>query len=221
MARRSYGYNPQADIYFEQRGSMDRRPIPVDSVKLDINKFVIGVQDELKDITRQMINGTVSPQQWYDRSAGLMKLSYRASIDVARGTNQEMTEEERNRWLALLLLLLLLLNGIADGINDGTIDIDYHLVSSASLRGAAARSMFENWRLASHLQAGYMEARRVLGIAEHCEESDDRPGCVDLAALGWIPIEMVVPIGAATCRDHCKCRIQYRKRLRPLEAFIP
>jgi hypothetical protein len=207
--RRKYGYNEKMDVYYERTMGGDV-PIPFTSIKMDINRFVVGVQDEMKQVTQQLTSGQISPQEWYDRTAGLMKLSYRATVDAARGTDGQMTDEERNRWIALIIILLLLLNDVALGINEGTINIDNRLIISVLLRAGAARSVFENWRLAEHLADGFIEARRVLGVAEYCKASNDRPGCVDLADKGWIPISQMVPIGGATCRDHCKCTIFYR-----------
>lgn len=54
------------------------------------------------------------------------------------------------------------------------------------------------------------EARRVLRAAEHCHKSAATPGCLELAQKGWMPIEEMVPIGGATCRNWCRCYIEYR-----------
>lgn len=208
--KRQYGFDSSSLTYFEKFRNGSQRSIPVASIKLDINRFALGVQLEQRNLMTQMMDTKITPQQWYDESARLMKLSYRAAVDVARGTNQEMSEDEKKRWLLLALLLFLLLNNTADGLVNGTIPFDLRLPIYAGLRGGALRSLFENWRLRSARIAGYTEGRRVLGVAEHCEPSKDRPGCVELAKLGWMPIEQVVPIGDATCLDNCKCTILTR-----------
>lgn len=51
---------------------------------------------------------------------------------------------------------------------------------------------------------GMKFGRRVLGVADHCEE------CVDLAGLGWTPIQEVVPIGNASCHVRCHCHLEFR-----------
>jgi hypothetical protein len=60
------------------------------------------------------------------------------------------------------------------------------------------------------MNLGYAEGMRALTVADHCRTSLDRPGCVELAALGWQPIERVVWLGAAVCRHHCKCELHFR-----------
>jgi hypothetical protein len=51
---------------------------------------------------------------------------------------------------------------------------------------------------------GARSARRILHEgAIHCEE------CPDLAKLGWVPIDDLVPIGDTACIVNCRCAIEY------------
>lgn len=206
-----YGYNPEALSYYSQSGSR-QYSLSDASVKLDVNRFALGVQKDLRNLTAQLLTGSLSSQQWYDESARLLKLSYRATADVARGSSApEMTNEQRKRDLELLLLLLLLLNGAADAINSGEMPLDGRLTAYISSLGTANNGLYENYRTSLAVNLGYREARRLLSPADHCHDSADRPGCVELAALGWVSIEKLVRLGNATCRQHCKCIVQYRK----------
>lgn len=208
---RQYGYRPESMTYY-QEGRAGRTTISQRSIKSDVNRFALGVQIQQRELMNQMMNGTISPQQWYDETSRLMKLSYRTSVTIARGTDEEMTEEEKKKWLLLLLLLFLLLNNFAEDLEDGDLPFDGRLPMYAGSLGSATRSLFENWRLGTAITMGYTEGRRVLGVAEHCEESRDRPGCVELSELGWIPIQQVTKIGDATCRQNCRCVLQFRTK---------
>lgn len=205
---KQYGFDLKEMSYFQRIGDRERA-VPQSSIKLDINRFALGVQSELRDLTNQMLANQIHAQQWYDESARLLKLSYRATVDVARG-GDEMSEEEKKRWLALALLLLLMLNRAAEDINTGAFPMDGRLTAYIGMLGAANNSLYENWRLTMAKNLGYTEARRMLTVADHCHNSTDRPGCVELAALGWVPIEKVVWLGQATCRHHCKCELHFR-----------
>lgn len=206
--KKQYGFDPQSLDYYQvtERG---RRKIAPASILRDVEAFTLGIQQQLREIANRLVNGQITAQEWYDESARMMKLSYRAAVDAARGSGEEPTEEEKNHWLEIILLLLLLLNSTAEALGDGELPIS-RLPGIMVARGAAARSLFKNWSLGNAKRAGFTEARRVLGIAEHCQDSADRKGCIELAAQGWVSIDRFVPFGGATCRDHCKCSFELR-----------
>lgn len=74
----------------------------------------------------------------------------------------------------------------------------------------AARGTYETVRGRVAELAGYTEEMRVLHGNDHCEASDDRPGCPQLAGR-WAPIGTLPRIGAATCRRHCRCTFRFRR----------
>lgn len=206
---KQYGYLPDSLTYVSKAGQRTKA-VSSSSIKLDVNRFARGVQADLRRLTNQLLHGQLSAQRWYDESARVLKLSYRATADVARGTQDDMTHEERQRWLELALALLLLLNRAAQAINTGAFPLDGSLTAYIGSLGAANNGLYENWRLEEANRLGYREARRVLTPADHCRDSKGRKGCIELAALGWVPIEQAVKIGGATCRDHCRCRMEFR-----------
>lgn len=208
---KEYGFQPETLTYFAQVGDRTRA-VRTSSIKLDVSRFAHGVQQELRELTNQMLAEQLPAQRWYDESARLLKLSYRATVDVARGSGEDMEREERERWLELALLLLLLLNRAAQDINAGVFPLDGRLTAYIGSLGAANNGLFENWRLAEAKRLGYTEGRRFLRVADHCHDSGDRRGCVELADLGWVPIEQVVPLGGATCRLHCRCELHFQGR---------
>lgn len=206
--KKQYAFDPETLNYFQVTES-GRRIIPPASILLDVESFALGIQVEQRELANRLTNGQITAQQWYDESARLMKLSYRAAADAARGSGEEPKEEERSRWLEIVLLLLLLLNSTAEALEEDELPIS-KLPGIMVARGAAVRSIFKNWRLGLAKRAGFREARRILGVAEHCQDSADRKGCIELAAQGWVSIDRFVPFGGATCRDHCKCSFQFR-----------
>jgi hypothetical protein len=178
QARRKYSFDNRTMTYYQSTRSLPARPIASTSIKMDVNRFALGVQAEQRKLMADLINGAISPQQWYDSTTRLMKLSYLATVDVARGTNEPMNDEEKKYWLLLLLLLFMALNDFVTNIENGEVPINGRLPIYAGLRGGAARSVYENWRLNHALRNGFDQGRRVLGVAEHCKKSESRPGCV-------------------------------------------
>jgi hypothetical protein len=181
-------------------------------------RFSMGVRDEMRANAKALVDGKIDAQEWYNEQARLMKLSYHATISSARGKQADdgMSDEEKALLLFLLWLLFQRLNQTAEGIISGRIVLDGRFVNRMGMYGMASKGVWENWRLWMAKKMGYTEARRVLGVAEHCRDEHDplgehiSHGCVELADLGWIPIGDVVPIGQATCLSNCKCRIIYR-----------
>ena len=107
-----YGYRPDSMTYVSRVGQ-ETRAVSSSAIKLDVNRFAHGVQTDLRDLTNQMLHGQLPAQRWYDESSRVLKLSYRATADVARGSQDDLEQEERQRWLELALALLLLLNRAA------------------------------------------------------------------------------------------------------------
>jgi hypothetical protein len=208
--KRQYTYDESTMQYYEITGGQ-RKLIPYSSIRMDVNSFANEIQQQQRQLMADAMNGVISAQEWYDRSARLMKLSYYAIITVARGGDAPKDEQENYWWLLLLLALFALLNGTAEGIRDGLIKKSGRLPISHGLRGGAVRTLFENWRVQEAKRQGYTEARRFLTPAEHCEESE-LPGCIEEANKGWMPIDQLVPLGGCTCRSNCKCYVKFRTR---------
>jgi hypothetical protein len=82
------------------------------------------------------------------------------------------------------------------------------LLSGAAARGELYASAL--WGLAQNVgrakakRDGFREAKRQLGIADHCVE------CLYESSRGWIGIDDVVPIGDTVCGSRCRCIIATR-----------
>jgi len=214
-ARRRFGYDPDTMTYSQQTKTTSKT-LGQRSIKMDVNRFALGIQAEQRKLMSDLMNKQITPQEWYAETTRLMKLSYLASVTVARGTNEPMDEEENNYWLLLLLLLFLKLNSFVEALANEEIPLNLKIPIYAGLRGGASRSVYENWKLFQATRGGYDEGRRILSPAEHCEESVTHPGCIEEAGRGWVPIGSIIPLGQCTCRDNCKCYLQFRKTRRSI-----
>jgi hypothetical protein len=207
--QRRYTFREREMIYFMILKSGKRYPVSAASMRTDIDRFAGGMDQELRALAAQLAAGQITSQQWYDESRRLMKLSYRTSVDVARGKTTEMTPEEKQHYLEAILLLLLLLNNFSRSVELG-LALDGKFVTRARMYGQNIRALYENWRLWAAILGGNTEGRRVLHPADHCTTHKDRPGCIELAAQGWIPIRNIIQIGNAACFSNCKCTLEFR-----------
>jgi hypothetical protein len=84
---------------------------------------------------------------------------------------------------------------------------DVHLATGIAAHGGKAamgRATFETVRARDDVARGADEERNVLAPAEHCDQ------CRSLAALEWVPIGTLPPIGARTCGSNDRCSIRRR-----------
>lgn len=208
--RRLFGYD--GGVYFERFPNGSERKIPDSSIRLYVDKFSMEIQKLQRQLMTDMLNGVLSPQDWYNESIRLMKLSYLAIVMIAQGESNEFDDQEESRWLLLILLFFLLHNELVKGIISGRIPLNGKLPIYAGLRGSQIVTIYEDFRYHEMIDEGKTEARRRLAIAEHCEPSDEKYGCVQLSDRGWMPIHNMIPIGDSrvTCGKFCKCRIEYR-----------
>ena len=140
-----------------------------------------------------------------------MKALYRTIWVLSFGGFLFDDDLQRNLFYAFVLLQFNYLNNFAIQIEDGLQDLDGSAVSRAGLYGRHGNGLYENIRTRRAQDDGMTEARRILGPTEdHCHDSASRPGCIELAEIGWMPISQMVKIGDASCYSNCLCTIEYR-----------
>lgn len=206
-----YGYDLSRQVYYYQNRRNGRRVVvPAASIKLDVERFGDNICRLQRNLANRLINGTISLQEWYDDSARAMKLSYRAAINIARGSSLEMAALEEQHWQEIMELQMEKLNSLAERVERGDKPLDGTLLNAACQLGEAVNTLFENWKLWEAKLLGKTQARRRVTSAEHCKGNELRSGCRELARLGWVLIEDVVPIGDAACYGNCRCRLEFR-----------
>lgn len=152
--------------------------------------------------TQRMQAGSILLLLWLLSMRNEMKSLYK-SVWLASGmeSDQLFYEQVAEEFDRLDLFAIELMGGSRKNV-----------VNRAGMYGAYGNGLFQNAHLEAFIRGGrYREAKRILGANEnHCYESGERPGCIELAQLGWIPIRAMLPIGGAACYSNCKCRIIYR-----------
>jgi hypothetical protein len=218
---RSYGYNPRTLSYIEHTNAGARRLSP-QTVSQDVTRVAIASRNQMRGLAIKLKNGELALQQFYDEMSRSMKQSYYAAVSAARG--RQPNELLRDAEIAFVVWLFTRqfdhLNDFMDDIESGKVKLDGGFVNRAGMYGMATKSVFENWKLWEAGQNGYQECRRILGPSEHCYDGPDRPGCIELAQMGWMPIQQMTPIGDATCLTNCQCHLEFRNQ-RQLSARSP
>jgi hypothetical protein len=151
--------------------------------------------------------------EWERAMIEQVKTAQIAAGLASNGGVSSVSEDDKEEIAALILLLLLFLRVFALEIASRKQAIDGRLLLRSDLYGAAARDTFEETRrfgIATYLGARDVQERRRLGRAEHCESDEELEGCIELADLGWQPINSLPRLGDTPCRTNCRCHFEYR-----------
>lgn len=187
------------------------RFISAEQIKLGNLRVAKAQEMYMSDLTQQLIDGQITERQWYLSMRKAMKDEYRASWIASIGGVENYTRSEASkfgwavrpqyRWLDNFLL----------EIQSGKQQLNAFAKRRARMYARAANGIYQNNILRIAKQNGMREARRILGESEnHCHDSRQRPGCIELAQLGYVPIDQVVQLGSASCLSNCLCSFSFR-----------
>jgi hypothetical protein len=88
------------------------------------------------------------------------------------------------------------------------------LMSRVEMYCNAGHVSHEAARFDAAIGADMEEEKNNLGAREnHCQtKPGGRPGCLNMTAMGWVPIGTLTPVGQRQCLSSCGCYPSYRKR---------
>lgn len=204
-----YRYNPEKRSYTR---NTDGRIVTDKQMVANIRRVSTGARNQMRKETQQLIAGAVILAVWYSRVRSIMKALYNTIFLVTIGGFLFDDNTARNLFYLWVLSQFQYFDRFAADLNKGSASLDGRAIIRAGMYGEAGNGMYQNMVMEQKKQDGYKEARRILGDNEdHCEDSGTRPGCIELAKQGWIPIDLMIPIGDATCLSNCHCTIAYRR----------
>lgn len=205
---RGYRYDPESKRFTR---NTDGRRITEDDLVKSIRRVSAGARQEMQKETAQLIAGGIILAVWYSRLRNIMKALYNTVWLVALGGFLFDDNTARNLFYLWVLSQFQYFDRFADDIYNEVQPLNGRAVGRAGMYGEAGNGLFQNMRLEQAKRSGANQARRILGDNEnHCEDSGNYPGCIDLALQGWIPIHAMTPIGEATCLSNCHCTMEYR-----------
>lgn len=186
--------------------------VPASRVRLGVLRMSKAMQTEMRELTAQLVNGSVTREYWYKTMREMMKNEYRASWLASIGGSANYTRSEVSRFGWAMRKHYRYLNNFLDEILSGKQPLNGRAIVRAGMYARAANAIYQNNLLAVAIRSGMREAMRELGPNEsHCHDSRTRPGCVELADKGWMPIAEMTEIGDATCISNCLCSLRFRR----------
>lgn len=191
------------------------RELDPQAIRRAVDKVATEVSLQMRKTTQQLLAGSIIFIVWYRRVRNMMRTLYRTIWLLSIGGLLFDDDLERNAFYLFIISQFNYFENLAFRIYVNDIPMNGQVLNYVGNYGLFGRSLWENLKLRTAKEFGKTQGRRVLGYNEyHCRKrlrpDSDRPGCVELAALGWIPIQQVIPIGDAICYNNCHCHIEVR-----------
>lgn len=165
-------------------------------------------------LAEQLKIGQITLTEWQGEMRSFVRDEYNDAMILQRGGREFITQSDWGYSGSKIKEQYGFLdNFAADIAKEPDKWLNGRLNNRSSLYNQSGYSALEDFKKRDMKNAGWSQERRFLGIADHCRNSGEKPGCIELAAMGWRPIGTLPKIGAATCHTNCKCRFDYRKKL--------
>lgn len=203
-----YRYNQRAGRYIDEGG----RFVSQQTIRLELDKVVDTISDRLGNLGTQLRTGQIDGRTFQYEAMALIKQTNLAGAAMEKGGWAQLNSSDFGRTGQIVRgeydHFRNLLNDIESGKQrlDGTLDVRLRQY------GQNGRTIYHDFEREDRAVQGYDEARRILNGRDNCKTST-RPGCVDVAARGFVPLAQVVMIGSCTCLNNCRCDMSYRNSI--------
>jgi len=209
-------YKPVATFFDVEDGVWryvrSNRRVPQKYVRLGVLRVSKASEQQMRELTTRLVNGEIGRQEWYDAMRTMMKNEYRADFLAAIGGIENYDRSQISRFGWRMRPHYRWLNNFMEEILSGKQALNGRAVIRAGMYGRAGNSIYQNELLEVATRSGMREGIRDLGETEnHCNDTINRPGCVELSELGWVPITQLVPLGDASCYSNCLCSYRFRR----------
>lgn len=176
---------------------------PIDAIRAAVRAVARGAAADLSTTGDPRADGPLTLSAFVLGARATIKAAHLAATAAAAGGFRNLTPADAGR-----------LGGKLKGLYGALTDLEFQYRSdqiSAAMLAARVASLvrgamgtFENAVRDRAKAAGAKYAKRELGFVEqHCAE------CLDLAGLGFLPIDEVRPIGDCLCGGNCACSLTF------------
>lgn len=203
-----FGWNESAGRYIDLTTG---RFVPFEQVNQALEMQIAVSESNITLATQRLQAGQINLAEWQLAMEQEIKTIHVASSASARGGWAQMTQADWGWTGQRVREQYEYLRRFADQIASGKQPLNGRVLVRANMYAQAGRSTFQEMRrrYVRIYKGATQEARVLEPNAEHCEETEERPGCLELAELGRQPIGTLPKIGQATCLTFCRCRFQF------------
>lgn len=195
-----YGWNAASARFYDRATG---RYVSRDTMRLGLDDVLAAAEAEVRAASDQLRSGAIDLAEWQRVMRDVVKETMLDAEALARGGWEQLTPADFGRVGQAVRAQYAYLDGFTADIRSG-LPLDGRFLSRAAMYAKAARPFFHDEQAQLLADTGYTEERNVLHAAEHCG------GCVDMTALGWVPIGTLIPIGERDCLGNDRCTVRYR-----------
>jgi hypothetical protein len=181
------------------------------NVRAGVLRVSAAQEQVMASLTQSLIDNEITPRQWYLQMRKAMKDQYRSSWLASIGGQGNYTRSEVSKFGWAIRDQYKWLDNFFVQLQTGEQALNGFAVRRARMYARAGNGIYQNNLLRIAIEHGMTKGRRVLGENDnHCHDST-RPGCIELAKKGWIPIWELTPIGSAACLSNDLCQYAFRR----------
>lgn len=169
-----------------------------------LERVLDGQERTINAATISALDGELAPSVWLARTKALIKDRYLQAAALGAGGWDRLTQTDYGRIGAKLRVQYQYLQGFAEEIAEGTVSQAQALNRIRMYLGGAYAEFYvvERDRLPLPPVGKAWWERRILGVAEHCED------CIEYAEMGWQPAGVLpVPTQMSRCGGNCRCEL--------------
>ena len=200
-----YAFNIAAGRYINRANG---RFVPQQTIRLELDNVMDNITDRMVSLSQQFRAGTIDGRTFQTESIQLIKQTHLAAGAMEKGGWANMTQADFGRVGQIVRQEYAYFNNLISQIENGTQRLDGTLDNRMRLYGQAGRGTYHKFEREDRAGQGYDEVKRVLHGRDNCKSSK-RPGCVEEAARGFVPLDELVLIGDTTCLSNCRCSLVY------------
>lgn len=185
------------------RSSKTGRAVSGAFVRQEVDVAIRRSSAEVGALMQRLRAGAIDVATWRVAMMEQIKLGHLAAAMVAMGGRDMMSADDFLRVGAEVATQYTYLARFASDLEAGVVRADARAGARASSYLAAVRSTYLQVDREQRATT-YDQEANVLGAAEHC------PQCLDVTALGWVPIGTLPAIGTRLCTIHDRCHLIFR-----------
>ena len=188
------------------RDSATGRLVAFEDVVSVVEAEVTTAERNLERLTKQMLKGELSVDQWQKASAERIRdTSVRVGL-VASGGRKQTTQQNYGAIGAELRQQYTFLHDFGVEIEQGLVS-DKQALNRIRQYGRNTRATFYKIEFQRRAKVGYLVKRILDPQSEHCAS------CIFHQQLNFTSIVNVTPIGVdCECRSRCRCRLIFKKQ---------